>query len=91
MITNTQKETIDVLRERARGESEHNDNTFLIDIKGRIIGQGYWTPGSWFDWGSREGTEITVMHGTKVKDIREDVKLAKKACESGTYNIEYER
>jgi len=91
MFTKTQKETIEVLRARARGETENKDNTFLIDEKGRIIGHGYWTPGSWFEWGSRKGAEIHVELGTKVKDIIEQIRLAKKACRSGTYNIEYER
>ena len=91
MTTSTQKETIEFLKARAKGNTENKDNTFLIDAKGRIIGQGYWTPGSWFEWGSLKGAEITVELGTKVKDIIEQVNLAKKACASGTYNIEYAR
>lgn len=91
MRTTTQKETIVFLKARARGETENRDNTFLIDIKGCIIGHGYYTPGSWFEWGSLKGAEITVMRGDKVKDIIADVRLAKKACKDGTYNIEYAR
>lgn len=91
MTTKTQKETLSHLKARAKGNTKNKDNTFLIDAKGRIIGQGYHTPGSWFEWGSLKGAEITVELGTKVKDITEQVKLAKKACKSGTYNIEYEK
>lgn len=91
MTTKTQKETLAFLKARAKGETENKDNTFLIDAKGRIIGQGYWTPGSWFEWGSLKGAEIRVELGTEVKDILADVKLARKACASGTYNIDYER
>lgn len=91
MRTKTQKETIDLLKARAKGETETGDNMFLIDERGRIIGHGYWTLGAWFDWGKLHGTEILVEHGTLVKDIVESVKLAKKACKSGTYNIEWER
>lgn len=89
--TETQKETMDFLKARARGETENKDNTFLIDIRGRIIGHGYYTPGSWFEWGNLKGTEIIVELGTKVKDILADARLAKKACKSGTYNIDFER
>ena len=91
MRTKTQKETIEFLRARANGETENKDNTFLIDEKGRIVGHGYVTSGSWLDFGSLKGTEICVERGTKVKDIVDDVRLAKKACKSGTYNIDYER
>ena len=91
MRTNTQKETIEFLKARAKGETENKDNTFLIDAKGRIIGNGFWTPGSWFEWGDRKGAEIRVEKGTKVKDILTDVRLAKKACVEGSYNIEYAR
>ena len=91
MTTSTQKETIELLKARSRGDTENKDNTFLINAKGRIVGQGYWTPGSWFEWGSLKGAEIVVELGTKVKDIVEQVQLAKNACASGTYNIDYER
>lgn len=82
---------MEFLKARARGQTENKDNTFLIDVKGCIIGHGYYTPGSWFEWGNLKGAEITVELGTKVKDILADVRLAKRACKSGTFNIEYER
>ena len=91
MKTTTQKETMDFLKARSRGETENKDNTFLIDAKGRIIGHGYWTQGAWFEWGTLKGAEIRVELGTKAQDILSDVRLAKKACASGTYNIDYER
>jgi hypothetical protein len=91
MRTKTQKETIDLLKARAKGETEIVDNMFLIDERGRIIGHGYWTPGAWFDWGKLQGTEITVEFGAKVKDIIADVRRAKNACKSETYNTECER
>lgn len=91
MHTTTQKESMEFLKSRARGETENKDNTFLIDIKGRIIGHGYHTPGSWFEWGDLKGAEITIELGTKVKDILANVRLAKKACREGSYNIEYAR
>lgn len=91
MYTNTQKETMEFLKARARGNTQNKDNTFLIDIKGRIIGHGFWTPGTWFEWGALKGAEIRVELGAKTEDILADVRLSKKACQDGTYNIEYAR
>jgi len=65
MRTETQKETMEFLKAIARGETDNKDNTFLIDIKGRIIGHGFWTPGAWFEWGNLKGAEIRAETGTK--------------------------
>lgn len=76
MKTDNKTETTNYLINRANGKTECKDNSFFIDIEGKIIGHGYLQEDGEYFPAMPNGIEIYISEGMTKKDIIEQVNVA---------------